>query len=261
MGIIMLYSWEVSITLHLITLTGETDTKPHWSLLSATSSLINRAKAEPRKSISLLLALPPENTPSFGDIQSLLWFFCRRCSNSSLESDDEPPCAEEIDYDTASSSDGEEEFLELDQEIQECLSWVEGETEDEGATTGQTCSSRALRGLYISSQPAPNSTALPLGSRALGFEYSGFESSPVWARLWLAEQQENGSLLMFACLPASAAFPDVLLWFWMESWLYVCVICVRTSAENDSFCLEHQAEWEATDPPGHWVVLREIIHS
>ncbi|TRZ20640.1 hypothetical protein HGM15179_006448, partial [Zosterops borbonicus] len=102
----------------------------------------------------------------------------RRCSNSSLESDDEPPCAEEIDYDTASSSDGEEEFLELDQEIQECLSCVECETEDEGVTTGQTCSSRALRELYISSQPTPNSTALPLGSTALGL-YSGFESSPV----------------------------------------------------------------------------------
>ncbi|RMB94298.1 hypothetical protein DUI87_29106 [Hirundo rustica rustica] len=104
--------------------------------------------------------------------------FHRRCSNSSLESDDEPPCAEEIDYDTASSSDGEEEFLELDQEIQECLSCVEGETEDEGVARGQTCSSRALRGLYISSQPAPNSTALPLGSTALGL-YTGFESSPV----------------------------------------------------------------------------------
>ncbi|XP_058667437.1 cytosolic carboxypeptidase 4 [Ammospiza caudacuta] len=102
----------------------------------------------------------------------------RRCSNSSLESDDEPPCAEEIDYDTACSSDGEEEFLELDQEIQECLSCVEAETEDEGVTTGQTCSSRALRGLYISSQPAPNSTALPLGSSALGL-CRGFESSPV----------------------------------------------------------------------------------
>lgn len=167
----------MSITLHFMPLTGESDTKTHWSLLGTTSSLINRAMVEPRKSISLLLALPPENTPSFGDIQSLLWFFCRRCSNSSLESDDEPPCAEEIDYDTASSSDGEEEFLELDQEIQECLSCVEGETEDE-VTTGQTCSSRALRGLYISSQPAANSTSLPLGSTALGL-YSGFESSPV----------------------------------------------------------------------------------
>lgn len=168
----------MSIILHFITLIVETDTETHRSLLSATSSLINRAKVEPRKSISLLLALPPENTPSFGDVQSLLWFLCRRCSTSSVESDDEPPCAEEIDYDTASSSDGEEEFSELDQEIQECLSWVEGETEDEGATTGQTCSSRALRGLCISSQPAPNSAALPLGSAALGL-YSGFESSPV----------------------------------------------------------------------------------
>lgn len=68
--------------------------------------------------------------------------------------------------------------MELDQEIQECLSCVECETEDEGVTTGQTCSSRALRELYISSQPAPNSTALALGSTALGL-YSGFESSPV----------------------------------------------------------------------------------
>jgi len=83
---------------------------------------------------------------------------------------------EEIDYNTDSSSDGEVDFSELDQEIQECLSWVEGETEDEGVTTGQTCSSKALRGLYISSQPASNSTALPLRS-ALGV-YSGFESSP-----------------------------------------------------------------------------------
>ena len=85
---------------------------------------------------------------------------------------------EEIDYNTDSCSDGEDDFSELDQEIQECLSWVEGETEDEGATTGQTCSSKALRGLYISSQPASNSTALPLRSTALG-AYSGFESSPM----------------------------------------------------------------------------------
>ncbi|XP_069723351.1 cytosolic carboxypeptidase 4 [Phaenicophaeus curvirostris] len=101
----------------------------------------------------------------------------RRCSNSSLETDDEPPCVEEIDYNTDSSSDGERDFSELDQEIQECLLWAEGDTEDEGLTTGQSCSSKALRGLYISNQPASNSTALPLRSTALGV-YSGFESSP-----------------------------------------------------------------------------------
>ncbi|XP_064312273.1 cytosolic carboxypeptidase 4 [Phalacrocorax carbo] len=100
----------------------------------------------------------------------------RSASNSSLETDDEPPCVEEIDYNTDSCSDGEGDFSELDQEIQECLSWMEGETEDEGVTTGQTCSSKALRGLYISSQPTSNSTALPLHSTALGV-YSGFESS------------------------------------------------------------------------------------
>ncbi|XP_065497781.1 cytosolic carboxypeptidase 4 isoform X5 [Caloenas nicobarica] len=101
----------------------------------------------------------------------------RSCSNSCLETDDEPPCAEELDYDTDSCSDGEGDFSELDQEIQECLSWVEGQTEDEGATMGQTCSSKALRGLYMSSQPGSNSTALPLSPTALGV-YSGFESSP-----------------------------------------------------------------------------------
>ncbi|XP_054025210.1 cytosolic carboxypeptidase 4 [Dryobates pubescens] len=102
----------------------------------------------------------------------------RRCSSSSLETDDEPPCVEEIDYNADSCSDGEEDFSELDQEIQECLSWVEEEREDEGATMGQTCSSKALRGIYISGQPAPSSAALPLHSTALGV-YSGFESSPV----------------------------------------------------------------------------------
>ncbi|XP_048812209.1 cytosolic carboxypeptidase 4 isoform X1 [Lagopus muta] len=101
----------------------------------------------------------------------------RRYSNSSLEIEDEPPCAEEIDYNTDSCSDGEGDFSELDQEIQECLSWVEVEAEDEGETTGQTCSSKALRGLYISNQPASSNTALPLSSAPLG-AYSGFESSP-----------------------------------------------------------------------------------
>nr|XP_009679874.1 PREDICTED: cytosolic carboxypeptidase 4 [Struthio camelus australis] len=101
----------------------------------------------------------------------------RSSSNSSLETDDEPPCVEEIDYNTDSCSDGEGDFSELDKEIQECLLQVEGETEDGGATMGQTCSSKVLRGLYISSQPAANNRALPLRSAPLGM-CSGFESSP-----------------------------------------------------------------------------------
>ncbi|XP_009999611.1 PREDICTED: cytosolic carboxypeptidase 4 [Chaetura pelagica] len=100
----------------------------------------------------------------------------RSCSNSNLETDDEPPCGEEIDYNTDSCSDGEGD-LELDQEIQECLSWVEGEVEDEGVATEQTCSSKAPRGLYISSQPASDNRSHPLRSTALGV-YSGFKSSP-----------------------------------------------------------------------------------
>lgn len=191
------------------------------------------------------LLLPLDNTPSFDDIQSLLWFFfCRRYSNSSLEIEDEPPCAEEIDYNTDSCSDGEGDFSELDQEIQECLSWVEVEAEDEGETTGQTCSSKALRGLYISNQPASSNTALPLSSAPLG-AYSGFESSPAWARLWLWLW-----LLMFVCLPASASLPDVLLQFCIDSCLYVCVICIHVCTENVSLrqrCLLHEAEMRS-----HW---------
>uniref|UniRef100_A0A8C6IYG2 tubulin-glutamate carboxypeptidase n=1 Tax=Melopsittacus undulatus TaxID=13146 RepID=A0A8C6IYG2_MELUD len=56
------------------------------------------------------------------------------CSNSSQEIDDEPPCVEEVDYNADSCSDGEEDFSELDQEIQEYLSWVEGKTEDDEVT-------------------------------------------------------------------------------------------------------------------------------
>uniref|UniRef100_A0A663EAA0 AGBL carboxypeptidase 1 n=1 Tax=Aquila chrysaetos chrysaetos TaxID=223781 RepID=A0A663EAA0_AQUCH len=73
------------------------------------------------------------------DLEEEITDRAQSCSNSSLETDDEPPCVEEIDYSTDSYSDGEEDFSELDQEIQECLSCVEGETEDEGATMGQTC--------------------------------------------------------------------------------------------------------------------------
>lgn len=85
---------------------------------------------------------------------------------------------EEIDYNADSCSDGEEDFSELDQEIQEYLSWVEGKTEDDEVTMGQTCSSKVLRGLYVSNQPATNNMGLPLHSTALGV-YSRFKSSPV----------------------------------------------------------------------------------
>ncbi|KAM8996956.1 cytosolic carboxypeptidase 4 [Ara ararauna] len=102
----------------------------------------------------------------------------RSCSNSSQEIDDEPPCVEEIDYNTDSCSDGEEDFSELDREIQEYVSWMEGKTEDDEVTMGQTCRSKALRGLYVSNQPVTNNAGLPLHSTALGV-YSGFKSSPV----------------------------------------------------------------------------------
>ncbi|XP_019332932.2 cytosolic carboxypeptidase 4 [Alligator mississippiensis] len=101
----------------------------------------------------------------------------RRSSSSNLETDDEPPCGEEIDYNTDSCSDEEGDFSELDKEIQEGSPRAEGETEEEGTSEGQTCSSKVLKGLYISSQPTSNKKALPLPPASLRV-YTGFESSP-----------------------------------------------------------------------------------
>lgn len=65
---------------------------------------------------------------------------CSRGSGSSSDSselDDEPPCMEEIDYNTDSSSDQEGSCSELDRQIQE---WAfhkdEGEEEEEGPGQG-----------------------------------------------------------------------------------------------------------------------------
>lgn len=132
----------------------------------------------------------------FVDLLPLLWFFSRRSSSSNLETDDEPPCGEEIDYNTDSCSDEEGDFSELDKEIQEGSPRAEGETEEEGTSEGQTCSSKVLKGLYISSQPTSNKKALPLPPASLRV-YTGFESSPAWVALWFPEQWANGSLLTF----------------------------------------------------------------
>ncbi|KAM9090630.1 cytosolic carboxypeptidase 4 [Megaptera novaeangliae] len=65
----------------------------------------------------------------------------QRCSsNSSVASelDDEPPCLEEIDYGTDSSSDQEGSVSKLDREIQECAFHKdEGEEEEEGPGQGR----------------------------------------------------------------------------------------------------------------------------
>ncbi|XP_059952108.1 cytosolic carboxypeptidase 4 [Mesoplodon densirostris] len=65
----------------------------------------------------------------------------QRCSSSSSitsELDDEPPCLEEIDYGTDSSSDQEGSFSELDRQIQECAFHKdEGEEEEEGPGQGR----------------------------------------------------------------------------------------------------------------------------
>ncbi|KAL1286733.1 AGBL1 [Ovibos moschatus] len=68
--------------------------------------------------------------------------FClqRGSSNSSTASelDDEPPCLEEIEYGTDSSSDQEGSFSELDRQIQDCAFHKdEGEEEEEGTGQGR----------------------------------------------------------------------------------------------------------------------------
>ncbi|XP_067552206.1 cytosolic carboxypeptidase 4 isoform X2 [Pseudorca crassidens] len=73
--------------------------------------------------------------------ESSLDHHLQRCSsNSSITSelDDEPPCLEEIDYGTDSSSDQEGSFSELDRQIQECaFHRDEGEEEEEGPGQGR----------------------------------------------------------------------------------------------------------------------------
>ncbi|XP_030434866.1 cytosolic carboxypeptidase 4 [Gopherus evgoodei] len=101
----------------------------------------------------------------------------RSSSTTSLEIDDEPPCGEDVDYNTDSCSDQEGDFSELDKEIREISLRAEGEVEDEGASEGQTCSSSVLGGFYISSHQTTKSKALPLPSTSLGV-FAEFESSP-----------------------------------------------------------------------------------
>ncbi|CAM5145622.1 unnamed protein product [Eretmochelys imbricata] len=102
----------------------------------------------------------------------------RSSSINNLEIDDEPPCGEDVDYNTDSCSDQEGDFSELDEEIREISLRAEGEVEEEGASEGQTCGSSVLGGFYISSHQTANSKALPLPSASLGV-FAGFESSPV----------------------------------------------------------------------------------
>nr|XP_031296391.1 cytosolic carboxypeptidase 4 isoform X2 [Camelus dromedarius] len=69
----------------------------------------------------------------------------QRCSSQSSsvtsDLDDEPPCLEEIDYGTDSSSDQEGGFSELDRQIQECAFHKdEGEEEEEGPGQGRKAS-------------------------------------------------------------------------------------------------------------------------
>ena len=94
-------------------------------------------------STSLLPLFPPFSfPPSLSFLSSPCFLGTRgRCSsNSSIASelDDEPPCLEEIDYGTDSSSDQEGSISELDREIQECAFHKdEGEEEEEGPGQGR----------------------------------------------------------------------------------------------------------------------------
>lgn len=72
-------------------------------------------------------ALQDEAEPLFASFSiqfNILFSFCvwisgRSNNNCSLETDDELPCGDEVDYNTDSCSDQEADFLEMDREIQE----------------------------------------------------------------------------------------------------------------------------------------------
>ena len=89
------------------------------------------------------LFFSPFSFPPFLSVLSSPCFLGTRgrgSSNSSTASelDDEPPCLEEIEYGTDSSSEQEGSFSELDQQIQECAFHKdEGEEEEEGTGQGR----------------------------------------------------------------------------------------------------------------------------
>ncbi|XP_053128273.1 cytosolic carboxypeptidase 4 isoform X3 [Hemicordylus capensis] len=70
----------------------------------------------------------------------------RSSSNSGLETDDELPCGDEVDYNTDSCSDQEGDFSELGKDIQEHPSHTEGEEEEAEAGPGQLCGPSPLGG-------------------------------------------------------------------------------------------------------------------
>nr|XP_033776886.1 cytosolic carboxypeptidase 4 isoform X2 [Geotrypetes seraphini] len=82
---------------------------------------------------------------------------------SNVEFDDELPCPEDIDYNTDSCSDQEED-TDLDKDIKESSLKAE-----EGPEERQTCSSEMLDDLFISSRNFPARTAVPLTSSPLGW--------------------------------------------------------------------------------------------
>ncbi|XP_075413575.1 cytosolic carboxypeptidase 4 [Tenrec ecaudatus] len=72
--------------------------------------------------------------PLLKAVEETLDYHLQRCSSSSsstAELEDEPPCLEEIDYQTDSSLRQEDSLVELDRQIQECT-FNEEEEEDEG---------------------------------------------------------------------------------------------------------------------------------
>nr|XP_060611864.1 cytosolic carboxypeptidase 4 [Anolis sagrei ordinatus] len=77
----------------------------------------------------------------------------RSNSNCSLETDDELPYGDEVDYNTDSCSDQEGDFSELEEETQECPPRAAGRTEASEANAGQVCGPQP-RGAHLHHQSA-----------------------------------------------------------------------------------------------------------
>ncbi|KAL8197558.1 UNVERIFIED_CONTAM: hypothetical protein K2H54_031821 [Gekko kuhli] len=78
--------------------------------------------------------------------------FDRGSSSSIVETDDELPIGDEVDYNTDSCSDQEGDFSELDDAIREHPLRLDGGNAEVEAGKGQVCSLKPRDGLRISSR-------------------------------------------------------------------------------------------------------------
>ncbi|XP_029430511.1 cytosolic carboxypeptidase 4 isoform X2 [Rhinatrema bivittatum] len=111
------------------------------------------------KSLKYNSRLTPQ-LEAFLDLEEDTWLPDNLCN---VECDEDPPCLEEIDYNTDSCSDQEGETADLDKDIKESTLKTAEDPEEE-----HTCNSVLLDGLFISTRNLPNRKTVPLTSRPLG---------------------------------------------------------------------------------------------